>query len=649
MYRILPLIILIVNIISAAELPFQRGVNLTQWFQAAEPQQIHFTQFTRTDFENIQSLGCDVIRLPINLHAMTDGAPEYTPDPLFLHMLDQVVNWAEELNLHLILDNHTFDPAVNTSPDIETVLVPVWMQMAEHYQHAYGNIYYEILNEPHGIADSTWNRIQQTVIDSIRSIDSTHTIVIGPAEWNSYNNLKYMPDYDDENLIYTFHFYAPHVFTHQGATWGSPSLGSLAGVPFPFDAARMPETPSDLKGTWVEWALNDYSNQGSAAYLQQQMQTAAKFKNERDIPIFCGEFGVYMRNADSQDRVRWYETVRTLLDNNNIGWTMWDYTGGFGLFEKNSSELFDYDLNVPLLQALNLNVPPQKTFENTPDSSGFSMYTDHISENIRDASWVEGPLSFYHDTAPYSGDFCIYWADANQYNHLRFDFKPDKNLVSLIDQAYALDFYVRGDTPGTSFDMRFIDTKTEKADDQEWRMRVTVTDSLAAWDNTWQHVQIPLSQFTEHGAWDGSAWHNPQGDFDWAAVDVFEIVAEQKALTGAQLWFDEIRILDPAATGIEGHSNKIDDFSLYPNFPNPFNPQTTIRYHLQKTAHVSIQIFNASGRLVSTLRQDRQSPGTHSVIWDGRDHSGRLAASGVYVCRLQSNKQTKTQKVLLIR
>ena len=70
-----------------AQMPFSRGVNLTNWFQTSSAQQIQFTKFTKQDFINIKSLGCDVIRLPINLHAMTSGSPEYTIDPLFLLFL----------------------------------------------------------------------------------------------------------------------------------------------------------------------------------------------------------------------------------------------------------------------------------------------------------------------------------------------------------------------------------------------------------------------------------------------------------------------------------------------------------------------------------------------------------------------------------
>jgi endoglucanase len=74
--------------LGAQNTPFNRGVNLTEWFQVNSAQQIQFSKYTKQDFENIQSLGCDVVRLPINLHYMTNGAPDYTLDPIFLNFLD---------------------------------------------------------------------------------------------------------------------------------------------------------------------------------------------------------------------------------------------------------------------------------------------------------------------------------------------------------------------------------------------------------------------------------------------------------------------------------------------------------------------------------------------------------------------------------
>jgi len=146
---------------NAEDVPFTRGINLTNWFQVSGAREINFSRYTKHDFEQIRDLGCDVIRLPINLHSMTSGEPDYIIDPLLYDLLDQVVNWAAELNINLIIDNHTFDPAVPTESSIGPVLIKVWSQMAEHYKNSSDYIFYEVLNEPHVISDNVWNTIQQ--------------------------------------------------------------------------------------------------------------------------------------------------------------------------------------------------------------------------------------------------------------------------------------------------------------------------------------------------------------------------------------------------------------------------------------------------------------------------------------------------------
>jgi endoglucanase len=322
---------------ATSQVPFKKGVNLTNWFQTSSAKQIQFTKFTRQDFVNIKNLGCDVVRLPINLHYMTNGAPAYTIDPIFFIFLDSAVAWAESLHIYLLLDNHSFDPNVNTDPNIGVILKKVWGQMANHYKDRSSYIFYEVLNEPHGLTTQVWGQVQQSVIDTIRTIDTKHTIVVGASGYNSYNELANLPVYSDTNLLYTFHFCDPFMFTHQGASWASPSMELLAGVPFPYDAAKMPACPTVLKGTWVESSLNNYMNDGTVAKVKSLIDVAVNFKTARNVNIFCGEFGVYMLNSSNDDRVLWYDTVRNYLEKKGIPWTMWDYKGGFGLFKKGSS------------------------------------------------------------------------------------------------------------------------------------------------------------------------------------------------------------------------------------------------------------------------------------------------------------------------
>jgi endoglucanase len=532
--------------VAKMEVPFHRGVNLTSWLQAGSTRQIQFTMFTKQDLVNIKSLGCDVIRLPINLHFMTSGAPDYTVDPLFFYFLDQIVDWCEELGVRLILDNHTGGVDASTASDVDKVLVPIWSQMAAHYKGRSTYLYYEVLNEPHGIADARWGQIQQAVINTIRAVDKVHTIIVTGAGWGSYNNLKFLPVYEDDNLIYSFHFYDPFMFTHQGASWTNPSMVPLAGVPFPYGAGPMPACPPGLKGTWIESNLKSYQTDGAVPRVKELINVAVRFRDEREVPVFCGEFGVYRLNSDNDQRVYWYEVVRSYLEEKKVAWTIWDYEGGFGLFEKGTNEQFEHDLNIPMVEALGLNPPVQTPYIMVPEAAGFDIYTDYMAENVRNASYMgHGTLDFYWDVAPADGAYCVYCTGFGQYNTIGFDFKPDKDLTVLVQKGYLLDLWVRGDTPGARFDVRFLDTKTTDPRDHPWRMTAVIDQKYGAWDGQWRHVQIPLKSFVDRGSWD-NAWFNPQGAFNWAAVDRFEIVAEYHDFVGMQFWFDDIRVAKAA-------------------------------------------------------------------------------------------------------
>jgi hypothetical protein len=92
-----------------------------------------------------------------------------------------------------------------------------------------------------------------------------------------------------------------------------------------------------------------------------------------------------------------------------------------------------------------------------------------------------------------------------------------------------------------------------------------------------------------------------------------------------------------------------DDIKLYANYPNPFNPTTTIAYDLPKGADVTLELFNINGQKVRTLINSFQTAGRHSVLWDGTNSSGQQVASGMYFYRLTSGKITQTRKMLLLK
>lgn len=105
---------------------------------------------------------------------------------------------------------------------------------------------------------------------------------------------------------------------------------------------------------------------------------------------------------------------------------------------------------------------------------------------------------------------------------------------------------------------------------------------------------------------------------------------------------------EPSAVHLAG-SSMPQKFELMPNYPNPFNPETTIRYQTAKPAFVEIAIYNPAGQRVRTLYRSSQPAGSHSVVWDGRIDSGQTAVSGVYLCVLMVDGVAKAQKLTLLR
>lgn len=93
----------------------------------------------------------------------------------------------------------------------------------------------------------------------------------------------------------------------------------------------------------------------------------------------------------------------------------------------------------------------------------------------------------------------------------------------------------------------------------------------------------------------------------------------------------------------------LPETTLLGNYPNPFNPSTTISFALREAAPVRIDIFNPKGQLLLTLLEAGLPAGNHTVNWDGKDKSGNVSGSGLYLYRMQSGSYTSTRKMLMLK
>ena len=92
-----------------------------------------------------------------------------------------------------------------------------------------------------------------------------------------------------------------------------------------------------------------------------------------------------------------------------------------------------------------------------------------------------------------------------------------------------------------------------------------------------------------------------------------------------------------------------DQYSLSQNYPNPFNPITKMDYELPKRSRVIISIYNVLGQEVKTLLNEEQNYGSHSILWNGVDQSGKAMSTGVYFARMTTDSFSQTKKMLLLK
>jgi endoglucanase len=322
----------------------QRGINASEWFaQVYDPKgygKEHFeTWMTARDIVLIKSMGFDNVRLSVNPQPMflPGHADEIPAD--YLAYLDAAVKMIRDQGLAVSIDLHPDSDFKSklTDDDFVEQFCEFWRALARHYSTLNPDfVFFEIINEPEVRDRYRWLGIQAKVAAAIREGAPQHTIIATGAKYSADDELLFLEPLPDPNVIYNFHFYDPHVFTHQGATWGVNFWhNEKAGLAYPSNresaekvAAQVPEEINRL------YILQYGMGHWDSARIDMEIGQVADWAKRRNVPVLCNEFGVYRKYAAPQDRAAWIHDVRTSLEQHGMGWAMWDYSGGFGVVTK---------------------------------------------------------------------------------------------------------------------------------------------------------------------------------------------------------------------------------------------------------------------------------------------------------------------------
>ncbi|MHB9028902.1 MAG: FlgD immunoglobulin-like domain containing protein [Candidatus Latescibacterota bacterium] len=109
------------------------------------------------------------------------------------------------------------------------------------------------------------------------------------------------------------------------------------------------------------------------------------------------------------------------------------------------------------------------------------------------------------------------------------------------------------------------------------------------------------------------------------------------------------RFMPDTVVAVQEKDESPTSFAITGNYPNPFNPSTTISFSLGAPEKVTLTVYDITGRKVRELISGPMSAGAHSVVWDGKDERGKAVSSGVYLSRLEAGGKAETRRMLLIR
>ena len=310
-----------------------RGVNLSRWFRyPTTDSESHFRAFiTDADLDLLVAMGVTCVRFAADPAYLLRGE---LPDSQRLAWIDEAVSRMTLRGLVVVFDYHDESRRIESGPAAVASLERTWAALAAHFNRTTSpaQVLLEIFNEPVFDRDpAAWFPIRRRLAAVIRGAAPRHTVVAGGPNWSSLDGLLHSEPLADDNVLYTFHFYEPFAFTHQGAPWVDGAVRAMAGVRYPGPDG----TRRDMAG---------------------RIGRAAEWGRRWGVSLWAGEFGSYPAVAPVRDRLLWMHDVRTVFEDNGIGWAVWSYDESLGLDRRVTSS-GAITLDWPAAAALGLRVP----------------------------------------------------------------------------------------------------------------------------------------------------------------------------------------------------------------------------------------------------------------------------------------------------
>lgn len=315
---------------------FMHGVNLGGWLSQADDTFVnHYRNFiTESDIEYISSLGLDHVRVPVDYMVIEEENGKIKEDGY--GYIDNCLEWCRKYGINMIIDLHkafgySFDPLDKDDKTIffhdekiQERFYSLWNTIASRYGKYHDTVAFELLNEivEPSVAEE-WNNIALETISRIRTVAPDSWVIFGGTMYNSVLSVPKLAETNDNKVVYTFHSYEPMIFTHQGAYWVD-NMPKDFRISYPENIEEYRHHSRQLSPNLASAIFSDNLTEISSDFFEKLFLPALETAENRNIPLYCGEYGV-IDLADDVSKINWTADISSVFDKYSIGRAYWNY------------------------------------------------------------------------------------------------------------------------------------------------------------------------------------------------------------------------------------------------------------------------------------------------------------------------------------
>ena len=318
----------------ALQAKFKAGVNISFFENYWKPEEYLLGNYRKVmdKVALAHQLGFTSIRLPVAYDNFLNKGTN-TINQQLLDDLTEIYDFVEAKNMNLIITYHygSLYKKEDKAKEADRI-ADMWSQVVARFKgKGYDRLFFGLYNEPR-IYIEDWRATKNRLMFLLRPKDLERYWIVGSTNYNGIDamvQLRKVPG--DNKIIYTFHFYQPYLFTHQGAPW-DPEKTFIKGLPYPYIPTAMPPKPNRPMSSDMHYNYDHYSERASRDFIDSRLRLVYEWLTTSKVPVICTETGA-IGSIPTAYRENYFNDVMYVMKSFGIPAMIWDLDQTFKIID----------------------------------------------------------------------------------------------------------------------------------------------------------------------------------------------------------------------------------------------------------------------------------------------------------------------------